>query len=179
MNWWRLDPFFTIRMVFHLWHPNSPLSHPALTRRVFFHDKVSDAYVEEFQRHISPFESFWWPISMMRQFTNPLRVVSHIIGWGSSASRILVLAGGEDRLMTLPVMQRLAGFYRDAFVRLVGEKKLDAKAEDVHSISPADDLDNEGNGVRLCLVPGVGHHIQNDVGWEVGAQKLLEFYEQL
>lgn len=76
MNWWKLDPLFTIRMWFHLGHPNSPLSHPSLTRRVFFHGPVSDAYMEEFQSHINPYECFWWPLAMMRPFAS-FRASSH------------------------------------------------------------------------------------------------------
>lgn len=39
--------------------------------------------------------------------------------------------------------------------------------------------DTAGRGVRFALVPGAGHHCQNDVGWEVGARKVLAFYRQL
>ncbi|MCV5073652.1 hypothetical protein OFB51_27050, partial [Escherichia coli] len=39
--------------------------------------------------------------------------------------------------------------------------------------------DTAGRGVRFALVPGAGHHCQNDVGWEVGARKVLAFYREL
>jgi hypothetical protein len=39
--------------------------------------------------------------------------------------------------------------------------------------------DTTANGTRVTWVPGAGHHLQNDVQWQVGAEKLLAFYEQL
>jgi pimeloyl-ACP methyl ester carboxylesterase len=180
INWWKLDPLFTIRMFFHGGHPNSPLSHPALTRRVFFHGPVSDTYIEEFQRHINPYECFWWPLTMMRPFTSFPQILTQISGWGEgSSSRVLVLRGEYDRLMTLPVMEKLANTFRTTFSQLVREKKIESKEETVATIPGVGGRDTEGDGVRLCVVPGAGHHMQNDVGWEVGAQKLLEFYQQL
>ena len=183
LNWWRLDPWFSLRMIFHGWHPNSPLSHPALTRRIFFSDKQTDEYVEGFQKLACPYESFLWPLGMGYKFVSPVRILQQISGWGAgSQSRVLVLAGGEDKIMTHPIMERLAGFYRAAYESVVGLKKIDGAADDggdVESVSGDGGLDTAGLGVRLCVVPGVGHHLQNDVDWEVGAAKLLAFYEQL
>lgn len=175
-------------MWFHLGHPNSPLSHPDLTRRVFFHSPVSDRYMEEFQRHINPYECLWWPLEMMRPFVDFRRILTQIDGCGekgagsSKTQRVLVLRGEADRLMTRPVMERLTDALRVAMGVLLRERKIDAAAED-DGVSPVPGGggmdDNKGSGVRLCVVPGVGHHMQNDVGWEVGAQKLLEFSQQL
>jgi len=111
LNWWKLDPLFTIRMIFHGWHPNSPLLHPLLTKRAFFSNGISDSYLLEFQKNICPYESFLWPLGMMRPFTNTESIVQQISGWGSG-QRVLVMSGTEDKLMTIPVMQRLAAFFR-------------------------------------------------------------------
>lgn len=168
-------------MVFHGWHPNSPLSHPALTRRVFFSERQTDEYVEEFQKLACPYESFLWPLGMGYQFVSPVRILQQISG--SARGRVLVLAGGEDKIMTYPVMERLAAFYRTAYESLVGGNKNDGIADEgggvVGSVPGEGGRDTAGQGVRLCVVPGVRHHLQNDVGWEVGAEKVLAFYKQL
>jgi pimeloyl-ACP methyl ester carboxylesterase len=177
-NWWLLDPFFTIRMIFHGWHPNSPLSHPLLTKRVFFGDQVSSAYVEKFQGHMNAYESFWWPLGMMKPFVNSHRLLSHIAGWGRGP-RILILYGQQDKLMTRPVMRRLAESYRAASRHLADKEAPPAGSDAVKPLPGTDGQDDEGQGVRFCVVPGAGHHMQNDTTWEVGAEKLLRFYEQL
>ncbi|KAM7204778.1 putative Abhydrolase domain containing protein [Rhypophila sp. PSN 637] len=188
INWFKLDPWFTLRMVFHGWHPNSPLSHPKLVRRVFFSDEQTDEYIENFHKLGSPYESFLWPLGMGYKFVDPARVLGQISGWGTKGpdnDRVLVLAGDGDKIMTYPVMEKLAWFYRRAWAGLVRDKKLDAAAsssdggDDVRSLAADGGLDSAGQGVRLAVVPGAGHHLQNDVQWEIGAKKLLEFYEQL
>ncbi len=162
-------------MVFHGWHPNSPLSHPALTKAVFFSRDVSDSYVLGFQRQICSYESFLWPVGMLGPFANPRTVVQQISGWGRHP-RLLIMAGTEDRLMTPPVMQELAATYRDAFRQLASEKMTEAQGSE--SVKE-EALGNSGQGVRLCLVRGAGHHLQNDIQWEDGAGQLFEFYNQL
>ncbi|KAK0634957.1 Alpha/Beta hydrolase protein [Bombardia bombarda] len=180
MNWWFLDPWFTLRMVLHGWHPNSPLSHPALTRRVFFSEKQSDAYVERFQKLICPYESFIWALGMGRPFANPQKLLAQISSTRNTTGQgVLVLCGGADKIMTLPVMETLAGFYRKAYSSLESQKKSDANEHVVEPIPGDGGQDTAGHGVRLCVVPGAGHHLQNDVQWEAGAHKLFEFYEQL
>lgn len=185
INWWLLDPWFSLRMLFHGWHPNSPLSHPALTRRAFFSDAVSASYVTRFQQHINAYESFLWPIGMMAPFANAATIIRRISDWGhGDGQRILVLAGGRDRLMTMDVMEKLAAFYRQSLKLLLQEKKLVAADSpsgqvDEYKNSVNRDVDADGDGVRLCVVPSAGHHMQNDAEWEVGAEKLLTFYRQL
>ncbi|KAG8169922.1 hypothetical protein KVR01_000667 [Diaporthe batatas] len=186
INWWLLDPWFSLRMLFHGWHPNSPLSHPALTRRAFFSDAVPDSYVARFQTHINAYESFLWPLSMMVPFANAATIVRRVAGWGQGGGhRILVLAGGRDRLMTMDVMEKLAGFYRQALRSLLRDKKLDGVdgpvggSENRGNASGREGIDSDADGVRLAVVPSAGHHMQNDVDWEVGAEKLLAFYGQL
>lgn len=188
MNWFKLDPWFSFRMIFHGWHPNSPLSHPKLVRSVFFSDEQTDEYIEEFHKLGSPYESFWWPLAMGYRFVNPLKVLKSISGWGTAngnvkQDRVLILAGGGDKIMTHDEMVKLAGFYRGAWRGLAEGKKLDtdtsSEAETVVAIPGEGGLDTSGQGVRHVVVPRAGHHLQNDVQWEIGARKLLEFYEQL
>lgn len=116
---------------------------------------------------------------MMKPFTSFPRILSQITGWDKgNSSRVLVLRGEYDILMTLPVMQRLANAFRTTLRQLVEEKKIDAKKEYVPVAGPSGE-DVDADGVRSCVVPDAGHHMQNDVGWEVGANKLLDFYRQL
>ncbi|KAF6809630.1 alpha beta hydrolase fold protein [Colletotrichum sojae] len=177
-NWAMFDPWFTVRMLFHGWHPNSPLSHPFLVKQAFFGDHMTEAGLLNFQKHVNRYESFLWPISMMKPFAKAANIINAIGGWGSG-ERIMVLTGTQDRMMTRGVMNKLAATYRDAFSALAGGKKLDAKDEEVRPLAGKDGQDEGGHGVRLAWVPGAGHHLQNDVMWEVGARKLLDFYERL
>ena len=185
INWWLLDPWFSLRLLFHGWHPNSPLSHPALTRRAFFSDAVSDSYVVQFQKHINAYESFLWPLGMMVPFANAASVIQRITGWGQGGGqRILVMAGGQDKLMTMDVMEKLAGFYRKPLRLLMRDKKLDAVDNPLGQLDKEGDkakngVDTDSDGVKLDVVTSAGHHMQNDVEWEVGAEKLLTFYRQL
>lgn len=181
INWWRQDPLFTLRMMLHGWHPNSPLSHPALIKNIFFSDAVSDAYVLEFQKNSNRYESFLWPFSMMKTFVNTDRLLNQLgsCDWWDS-QRILILGGGGDKIMTVPIMHQLASAYRQSVLRLVGKKKLDlSEDESVEPLAGEGGMDDAGQGVRFCVVPQAGHHLQNDLQWEIGARKVLEFYEQL
>jgi len=136
--------------------------------------------MEEFQRHINPYECFWWPLTMMKRFTSFPRILSHIHGWEQDDSfRILVLRGEHDRLMTRPVMHQLADAFRQSYGVLVSEKKTDAGEVVSSGLLAPDGEDAQALGVRSSVVPGAGHHMQNDIGWEVGAQKLLDWYQQL
>lgn len=165
-------------MIFHFWHPNSALSHPALTRRVFFSNEQTDAYVEAFQDRISPYESFIWALGMTKPFINQQNLVSQIQGWGRG-QRIMVLAGELDKIMTLRIMEDLAHMYRVGYSSMAQQNKLPGEDTEVVPLEGEGGRDNTGHGVRYCVVPGAGHHLQNDVTWEIGARKLLAFYEQL
>lgn len=179
MNWFRADPWFSFRMIFHGWHPNSPLSHPALTRRIFFSNELSDAYVNAFQSRSSPYESFLWPLGMSYPFADPQRVLGQISSWGRAPQGLMVLYGGIDVIMNKTQMEKLGQFYRTAFSALVGKEKLGAEDRGVTSLAGEVGETSVGHGVRVGVVPGAGHHLQNDVTWEIGAKKLLEFYDQL
>lgn len=98
------------------------------------------------------YESYLWPFGMMYSFASPSNILSHIRNDGASGEKVLVMAGTQDKLMTVPVTEKTATFYREA-----GNDKRD--------------------GVRLRFVEGAGHHLQNDVQWEDGAEKLFEFYK--
>lgn len=206
LTWFRLDPLFALRLLLHLGHPNSPLSHPSLVRLIFFsdhhHHQLPDSYLSRFMSFMSRYESLLWPIGMALSFADPEKVLLRISGWGEETttkqeqkqkrgqedSRVLVIAGERDKIMTQPIMQRLSEWYRAAYERLaVEEKKIDGVVVVLGENGTVDGevegsrgpKDTAGRGVRFALVPGAGHHCQNDVGWEVGARKVLAFYRQL
>ena len=163
MNWARLDPWFTVRLILHGWHPNSPLSHPTLTQRAFFGDKFPLTSVVAFQQRMNRYESYLWPFSMMRPFASAASVLRHVrrgepkLGRVGRA-RVLIMAGTQDKLMTPDVTRETAAFYRAA---------------------AAGDTQGDGGGAVLMeMVEEAGHHLQNDVQWEDGAEKLWAFYKQ-
>lgn len=151
-NWAKLDPWFTIRMLFHAGHSNSPLSHPILTRQAFFGDAFPLSAVIPFQQHLNRYESFLWPFSMMYPFSSATNILRHIHNEGESGEKVLILTGSQDKLMDKLVTERTVTWYRDA---ATGRRE----------------------GARLNFVEGAGHHLQNDVQWKDGAEKLFEFYK--
>ena len=173
-------------MLLHGWHPLSPLSHPALVRRAFFSDRLPEAALRQFQRRLSHFESFLWPLAMFLPFVEPRRLLLNVTGWGIAGAgagahvdRVLVMAGTADKMVTPDIVQKTARVYRAAFSHLVEDGGIDATDIGVHPLGGEGGMDNCGHGVRLAWVPGPGHHLQNDVMWEVGAEKLWEFIRQL
>jgi pimeloyl-ACP methyl ester carboxylesterase len=167
----RVDPLFMLRLILQGYHPNSPLSHPALTKQAFFSEEVLDSYVEAFQRRLAPFESFLWPFGMMYPFATPTGVLASVLG-SSKGLKVLVM-GGEKDIMTSPaVMRKLASRFREA-VEGKGSQKGEKKSEEEKS------MDATRAGVRCAILEGAGHHLQNDAQWKGGARKLLEFYEQV
>ncbi|TGJ82889.1 hypothetical protein E0Z10_g5882 [Xylaria hypoxylon] len=178
INWWLLDPWFTIRMIFHGWHPNSPLSHPSLTKQVFFSKSYPEDKLADFQSHLNRYESFLWPLGMIYRFVDPKKVLRNITGWGAS-NRLLIMAGTEEKLMTKSVQEKAAETYRTAFSELIRETKLEAQDDSVYPLPGEGGMDNAGHGVELAWVPGAGHHLQNDTTWKIGAEKLLAFLHRL
>jgi pimeloyl-ACP methyl ester carboxylesterase len=156
-NWAKADPWFQVRLNLQGWHPNSPLSHPALVRRIFFSNKLPEPSLAQFVSRVNRYESYLWPFSMLTSFADPVRVLERIRN--DAPRKVLVLTGSEDKLMTAPVMERLGMFYREAAGEL-GYAAADEAAE-------------------VAFVEGAGHHLQNDVGWEEGANKLLGFYDNV
>jgi len=168
VNWMSKDPFLMIRMILQGYHPNSPLSHPALTKQAFFCEKVSDSYVEAFHRRLSPFESFLWPFGMLLPFATPARIVGSVVG-SAKGLKILVMGGERDIMTTPDVMRKLASRLREAIEGRSSRKQTDGEKS----------MDATTAGVRCVFVEGAGHHLQNDVQWKDGARKLFEFYERV
>ncbi|KAL2157744.1 hypothetical protein VTH06DRAFT_5012 [Thermothelomyces fergusii] len=177
-SWRMLDPWFVPRMILHLWHPNSPLSHPALTRRAFFSREQTDPYLEAFQDKMCAYESLASTVGMMKSFVNQRTVLSQLAG-RSTGQGVMILCGELDRIMRQPIMEDLVRTYRTTYSNMVQKKQLLGEDAEVVPLTGEGGRDNAGHGVRYCLVPRAAHHLMNDVTWEVGAEKVLAFYEQL
>jgi len=179
MNWWfKLDPWFALRFYIRdLCHPKSPLSSTTLVHRAFFCPSYPTEKVVEFERFMPDYESLMWPIGMMHSFIKVKNVLMNILGWTQGRQRLLVVAGSEDKLMSVKQMRKMASQYRQALMNLI-QKRLITEKKDVEA-EEADEVESAANGVRFEIVNGSGHHIQNDLQWEVAADRILEFLNQL
>jgi hypothetical protein len=125
-----------------------------------------------------PYESMLWPLSMMLYpFASPFKIIRNIIASRSNSNQreskvILILAGTEDVLMDTENMKNLARWYRKASSQISGQVEDKVMQLDENG-------DSEGDGVRQVWIGRAGHHVQNDVHWEIGARKLTDWYEQL
>ena len=124
------------------------------------------------------YESFLWPLGMMRRFVDPKKVLQSIMGL-DAGNRVLIMAGTAEKLMTRPIQEKTAETYRTAFSELVRDTELKARDDVVHALPGERGIDNAGHGVELAWVPDAGHHLQNDTTWETGAEKLLSFLRSL
>ncbi|KAI0130356.1 hypothetical protein BJ170DRAFT_312454 [Xylariales sp. AK1849] len=79
--------------------------------------------------------------------------------------------------MTEEVQRKTARAHREALAEMMKKKKIDAGAGDVKELDGEGSMGESGLGIRLALVPNMGHQVQNDVRWEIGARKLLAFFE--
>lgn len=181
-----IDPWIGIRHALHLFHPNSPLSHPQLTRRAFFTPGSPESAVADVHAHLCPYESLRWPVGQMFPFVRrPELVVRRIGGWTKAPSdRMLVLYGAQDTLMNRPVNEKLARMYRDAAAKLNGagpkENAVESSGVAEKTAKTTGKWTSE-HGVRLASVEGAGHHLQNEPGkpMQDGLKQLVTWYEQL
>lgn len=63
--------------------------------------------VQAFEKPLSPYESFLWPIGMLQPFVNVHNILQGIVGWGTS-NRLMILSGENDKLMTTSIMHKVA-----------------------------------------------------------------------
>jgi pimeloyl-ACP methyl ester carboxylesterase len=119
---------------------------------------------------MTEFESMLWPLGMMFPFVNVQNVLRSIVGWRHGQSRLLVIAGGKDTLMGVPLMEKMAAAYRFTLSKIF---------QTLPTSSMVDSQDSQRPGVEFAVVEGSGHHLQNDLQREECAGKLLEFIDQL
>jgi len=164
-----------IRVYLHLWHPKSPLSSTPLVKAVFFSNSMTLSATKAFETRTSNYESYVWPFQMIRSsFINVRKVLTSL---STKGFKVLVLAGGVDKLMSGDIMRKMVVQYRDSAESLVGEGVL-KQAEDRFSADEKE-LKDRADSVIFSTVEGAGHHFQNDVMWEVGARRLASWHGQL
>ncbi|KAJ1303847.1 hypothetical protein OPQ81_008267 [Rhizoctonia solani] len=110
LNWFILDPWFPIRILWDLYHPRSPLSSTQLVHRAFFSPSYPIEKVRTFEAEMSPFESMSWPSGMMFPFISRERLLANLLVHNARAP-LLTIGGSQDKLVSVPIMRRLAGLY--------------------------------------------------------------------
>jgi pimeloyl-ACP methyl ester carboxylesterase len=122
---------------------------------------------------------------MIPKFVDFRKVVERsIVGLGGSkpdSERILILVGELDVFMDVRTMHRLAKRYREAVRHSIGENEEGRVSSfEGHEVDGEQAyMEDRGDGVRMVVVKGAGHHVQNDLQWEVGAQRVVDFLQQL
>jgi hypothetical protein len=77
------------------------------------------------------------------------------------------------------VLEDTARRYRAAFHHCVRDGKLDGVSESDARIEDVDDEGEDRDGIAYTVVKGLGHHLQNHVEWEKGAEALLKWVDKL
>ncbi|KAK5088689.1 hypothetical protein LTR05_002910 [Lithohypha guttulata] len=191
-NWLKNDPFFPLRSLFHLQHPNSPLSTEQLVHNAFFGHKYPKSRTGDFKQWMPAYESMGWPVGMVGNsfwawangkpsWLNTKDIVSNIQNAGDGKDKICVMIGREDMMYRPWMWEKQCGLYRGALEELKHEKKMDETAmpqtssdDSIEAVS----VKSEG-GVRLVLVDDSGHHVQNDVYCDQAAEALLRWANQV
>jgi hypothetical protein len=184
-NWCKLDPWFMLRSLVHFQHPRSPLSSTHLVQRAFFGHGFEEQEVATFEKRMPEYESLRWPIEMMgRSWVNGGKVVQSLREWREGegeGSRVMIMAGDEDKLMGVQLMKDMARDYRQEVRTLVKGKPLDILVGPPgHAIQAIEGIEEESAvGVSMVVIRGAGHHIQNDVQAEQAAEALRRFVDGL
>lgn len=188
-NWLKLDPWFPLRMLIHF-TPTSPLSTERLVHEAFFGPKFPKYRVRDLMRWMPAYESNGWPTSMMGSFAawwggssrwlDVKDIMINILDLSSVKDSICIMVGSEDKLMDVGMCRRQALEFRDGMRTLQDHQTTNA-AKDVRRVESktAEGVEVESDsGVRLVVVEDAGHHLQNDVQQDVGAEALLRFVQQ-
>jgi pimeloyl-ACP methyl ester carboxylesterase len=181
----RVDPYLVPRNLLYGLHPRAMLLTTAHVRRVFFSRQYPDDKLEDFTRYFSESDSMVGLIGMIPKFVDFQTVVQRGIVWLAGGKpdgeRILIIVGEHDVLMDVPLMHQLAKRYRDAVRGSMGEEQVDRVSCAVGYEAGLEEAytENREDGVRMVVVKGAGHYVQNDLQWEVGAQRVADFLQQL
>jgi hypothetical protein len=177
-----------IHFPYRLFHPRYILATTKQVHDAFFTASTPTRVVKELESLLSPYESMLWPMQALFRFVTGPDVISSIVGWtlrkpaGPSeragiAPRLLVLAGEEDVLCTPSILKDAAERYHTAFQHCVSVGKLDGVSGD--DVKVESEQGDEWDGVCFRVAKGLGHHLQNHIGWESGALEILRWVEQL
>lgn len=178
-----------LHFYYRFFHSRYLLVNTKQVHDAFFTASTPTAVVQDLERILSPYESMCWPMQALPAFVTGPDVVSHITGWkprkpaipkapaAGVAPRLLVLAAEKDVLCTPSVLLDAAKRYRAGFQHCVRVGALSGVEEkDVRNESTESET---WDGVDFKLVKGLGHHLQNHVEWERGAEEVLRWTENL
>ncbi|KAF2209078.1 hypothetical protein CERZMDRAFT_48072 [Cercospora zeae-maydis SCOH1-5] len=191
-GWFKHDPFFPLRSMLHLGHPTSPLGTPDLVHGAFFGSAYPPHDVPDFMQWMPCYESMGWPVAMFGSFgrwllgRNTWLGVSYILR-KTELSRnaferdaVCVMVGLQDMLLDMKVIRRVATEYREGL-----KKMRESQGASVDAGLPGELADVSGaiseskDGVRVVLIEGAGHHVQNDVQAGIAAEALLSWLKQV
>jgi len=153
--------------------------------RLLFSPGYPSDKLEDFTRYLPESEAIIWVLGLILEFTDFRIVVQRSIvglkGGAPDGERILILAGELDVMMDIQMMRRLTKRYRDAVRHVMGENAQGHVSSDVGYEAEREEAytEDRGDGVRMVVVKGAGHHVQNDLQWEVGVQRVVVFLQQL
>lgn len=175
-----------IHFPYRLFHPRYILATTKQVHDAFFTASTPTSVVKELESLLSPYESMLWPIQALFRFVTGPDVISSIVGWSLKKApesdkpagvipRLLVLAGEKDVLCTPSILKDAAERYGAAFQHCVRAGGVDGLSESDLSSASGDETD----GVSFKVAGGLGHHLQNHVEWEKGAEQILRWVEQL
>lgn len=138
-----------------------------------------------------------WPLQCLFRFVSGPDVLKSILGWDgkgdeskSSVSRLFVLAAEHDVLCTPAISRDAALWYRAVNWELGRAQPSRSSAFGKETVGKEGERYGQGkedtvlrksdeDGVRFCVIPGLGHHLQNHVEWEMGAREIEEWVRAL
>ncbi|KAL8978232.1 MAG: hypothetical protein Q9205_006142, partial [Flavoplaca limonia] len=110
------------------------------------------------------------------------RILRNVAGAGKGEAPVCIMAGGDDKLVDAKMSEKLANLFRNALEELKETKKVDVyenaagnAGESIINMS----CPSTSHAVRLVILEVAPHHFQNDVQWNVGAEQLLAFTDEL
>ncbi|CAE6526597.1 unnamed protein product [Rhizoctonia solani] len=191
LNWFILDPWFPIRVLWDLYHPRSPLSSTRLVHRAFFAPTCPIEKVRAFEAEMSPYESMSWPSGMMFPFISRKRLLTNLLAHNAQAP-LLTIGGAQDKLVSVPIMRRLAHLYAATVVGInaggtTAKKKPGFKdvsglqGEFISGVTQTRGEKKREQGkvwFAEIAAPGAGHNLMRDDGWEKCARVVESFLDE-
>lgn len=133
---------------------------------------------------MSHFESMSWPSGMMFPFVSRPRVLANLLANSQGHHAILLTIGGaQDKLVSIPIMRRLASMYASTNVGIgagLGLKNVSLLQHGFTSGVAKEEWEKAKEG-RVWFAgiqePGAGHNLMRDDGWEKCATVVEAFLD--
>ncbi|CAE6471155.1 unnamed protein product [Rhizoctonia solani] len=177
-------------VLWDLYHPRSPLSSTRLVHRAFFSPTYPIDKVRAFEAEMSPYESMSWPSGMMFPFISRKRLLTNLIAHNAHVP-LLTIAGAQDKLVSVPIMRRLAHLYAGTSVGIHAAGTVAKKLgfRDVSGLQDGftsgvtrtnEEKEREPGKVWFAEIeaPGAGHNLMRDDGWEKCARVIEAFVDE-